>query len=135
MSGGDDGGSGQQRSMADILASIRRMVTEEPAAGLGPPGDGFRDSPGNGRADSSGEGAGDSPPPSLAETADAFEQAFAPSPREAHSAESPVVLPLSVEDLVRQALEPVLRQWLDDNLHDIVERVVRQEVRRVSGRD
>lgn len=39
-----------------------------------------------------------------------------------------------VEDLVREALEPMLREWLDANLQGIVERLVRQEIERMVRR-
>jgi cell pole-organizing protein PopZ len=41
---------------------------------------------------------------------------------------------LLVETLVRQAVEPMLRDWLDANLQGIVERLVRREVERLSRR-
>jgi len=41
---------------------------------------------------------------------------------------------LLVETLVRQAVEPALREWLDNNLQSIVERLVRREIERISRR-
>ncbi len=41
---------------------------------------------------------------------------------------------LSVEELVREALRPVLKAWLDEHLAPIVERLVRAEIERVVGR-
>lgn len=41
---------------------------------------------------------------------------------------------LLVETLVRQAVEPMLRDWLDANLQGIVERLVRREVERIARR-
>jgi cell pole-organizing protein PopZ len=41
---------------------------------------------------------------------------------------------VTMEGLVRDALEPHLKAWLDGNLSDIVERVVREEVRRLVRR-
>jgi cell pole-organizing protein PopZ len=38
----------------------------------------------------------------------------------------------TLEDLVREMLRPLLKGWLDDNLPGIVERIVRQEMERVS---
>ncbi|WP_165933813.1 DUF2497 domain-containing protein [Aquabacter spiritensis] len=38
----------------------------------------------------------------------------------------------TVEDLVKEILRPMLKTWLDDNLPRIVERLVRQEIERVS---
>ncbi len=39
--------------------------------------------------------------------------------------------PLTVEDLMREMLRPMLKAWLDDNLPSLVERLVRAEIERV----
>ena len=41
---------------------------------------------------------------------------------------------ITVEDMVREALRPMLKTWLDENLPPIVERLVRAEIERVVGR-
>ena len=40
---------------------------------------------------------------------------------------------LTLEDIVRDALRPLLQTWLDDHLPRIVERLVRDEIARVAG--
>ncbi|MCC6921055.1 MAG: DUF2497 domain-containing protein [Alphaproteobacteria bacterium] len=40
----------------------------------------------------------------------------------------------SIEGVVRALLKPMLKQWLDDHLTDIVESIVREEVARVASR-
>ena len=40
----------------------------------------------------------------------------------------------TVEELVREAVEPMLKQWLDTNLPRIVERMVREAIDRVVRR-
>jgi uncharacterized protein len=40
----------------------------------------------------------------------------------------------TLEDLVREEIRPLLKQWLDVNLPPIVERLVRAEIERVVGR-
>lgn len=40
----------------------------------------------------------------------------------------------SIEDVVREELRPLLKDWLDQHLPAIVERLVRAEIERVSGR-
>ncbi len=40
----------------------------------------------------------------------------------------------TVEDLVLEALKPMLKDWLELNLPELVERIVEKEVRRISGR-
>jgi uncharacterized protein len=38
----------------------------------------------------------------------------------------------TLEDLVKEMLRPMLKSWLDDNLPNLVERIVRAEIERVS---
>ena len=40
----------------------------------------------------------------------------------------------TLEGMVRQMLQPMLAEWLDANLADIVERQVAQEIARISAR-
>ena len=40
----------------------------------------------------------------------------------------------TLEDLVREMLKPILRDWLDQNLSSIVEARVQAEVERISRR-
>lgn len=40
----------------------------------------------------------------------------------------------TVEDLVQEALRPMLKEWLDENLATLVERLVEKEVKRLSER-
>jgi cell pole-organizing protein PopZ len=40
--------------------------------------------------------------------------------------------PRTVEDLTKELLRPMLKEWLDDNLPTIVERLVREEIERVA---
>ena len=40
----------------------------------------------------------------------------------------------TIEDLVREEVRPLLKQWLDTHLPPLVERLVRQEIERVAGR-
>jgi uncharacterized protein len=42
--------------------------------------------------------------------------------------------PRTLEDLVRDMLKPMLKEWLDANLPEMVERLVRAEIERVSRR-
>jgi uncharacterized protein len=41
---------------------------------------------------------------------------------------------LTIDDLARELLRPMLKEWLDENLPGIVENVVAKEVARISGR-
>jgi cell pole-organizing protein PopZ len=38
----------------------------------------------------------------------------------------------SLEDIVREMLRPMLKQWLEENLPGLVERLVRAEIERVA---
>jgi cell pole-organizing protein PopZ len=38
----------------------------------------------------------------------------------------------TLEDLVQEMMRPMLKDWLDDNLPGLVERMVRAEIERVS---
>lgn len=40
----------------------------------------------------------------------------------------------TLEDMVREEIRPLLKQWLDSNLPPLVERLVRTEIERVVGR-
>ena len=40
----------------------------------------------------------------------------------------------TIEDIVREELRPLLKEWLDANLPPLVERLVRAEIERVVGR-
>jgi cell pole-organizing protein PopZ len=39
----------------------------------------------------------------------------------------------TLEDLVKEMLQPLLKSWLDDNLPGLVERLVKAEIERVAG--
>ena len=40
----------------------------------------------------------------------------------------------TIEDLVREEIRPLLKEWLDAHLPPLVERLVRAEIERVVGR-
>lgn len=50
-----------------------------------------------------------------------------------HSEPRPVDTATTVNALVEASLRPMLRDWLDANLPDIVERIVAREIARISG--
>ena len=39
-----------------------------------------------------------------------------------------------LEDMVRDMLKPILKQWLDDNLPAMVDELVKREISRITGR-
>lgn len=68
-------------------------------------------------------------------TADAATAAFAGiagARRQAPPSPWPIGAGNTVEDLVREMLRPMLKEWLDANLPSMVERLVRQEIERIA---
>lgn len=43
--------------------------------------------------------------------------------------------PTTLESLMRSMLEPMLKQWLDANMPEIVERMAQAEIKRLTGKD
>ena len=71
--------------------------------------------------------------PEVANAATAsFAQLLQPSRRPADTQDRPTGDGLLVETLVRLAVEPMLKAWLDTHLEPIVERIVRREVERMA---
>jgi cell pole-organizing protein PopZ len=139
--------SGREPSMEDILASIKKVIAEEKVQRV---------------STSSADELEDAPLPeeetAEAEDADVLElnEPLAP-PIElgpplldegiaGHSRQSfeelqtiaatvppvPQVNPL--EDMVREMLKPILKQWLDEHLPQMVDEHVKREISRITGR-
>lgn len=87
-----------------ILASIRARVME----------------PGN-------DDEGDAPPPQA-------EKVVAPPVSLAHVTLPPGSGGITLEDLVRSMLAPQIKAWLDANMPEIVEKLAREEIRRLTGK-
>jgi uncharacterized protein len=126
----------QEPSMDEILASIRRLIAhDEPAKSAPLAGEPVRNEatrawPRSQPADPRpGQGSEPLKQPQLLSPAttaavdaalDALAQAAA-----AHS-------PRTLDDIARDLLRPMLTTWLDDNLPQLVERLVRAEIERLS---
>ena len=127
--------------MEDILASIKRVIAEEKEirAAAPPP-------------ESEGEGGDDDvleldrsmeavtvPPMDLGpplmedEVADESRQRLEALAVLAAST-PPVQQANPLEELVREMLRPILKQWLDDHLPNIVDEHVKREIHRITGR-
>ena len=52
--------------------------------------------------------------------------------RRDHPRRAPPVNPL--EDMVREMLRPILKQWLDEHLPQMVDEHVKREISRITGR-
>ena len=151
-------------SMEDILASIKRIIAEDGAAALNAPrtrsasraasGDAAPAPPGDPTPDPApgGTGADDDavleltdpvpgtpPTPSRLvspDAANASRQSLAALSkmivRPGPDAESPPGNTL--EALVRELLRPILKDWLDQNLPELVEGLVAREIARITGK-
>jgi cell pole-organizing protein PopZ len=138
--------------MADILASIRRIITEDAPPGGEPP----RVAIPVPEADE-GDDVLELGPPDVVGQAVSTPEPLAPAPstppasdgllsESAQQASQRALAALSgltidpraeantLDGLVREMLRPMLKEWLDANLPEIVERVVIREVARLSGR-
>jgi cell pole-organizing protein PopZ len=133
--------------MEDILASIRRILNEEEAAATQQTDEPFPltpemivSAPEPPPAPSPSSAADAAAPaeqgliaPAVAAAAAAalgsLTRSAAPERATRLSAGGP-----TLEDIVREEIRPLLKEWLDANLPALVERVVRSEIERVVGR-
>ena len=131
--------------MEDILASIKRVIAEEkelraavPPASEEPDGEGEDVL----ELDETMEAGPRSPePPPLELGPPLLDEAAADNSRHkleelsqvaASAPRAPQGNPL--EDMLREMLRPVLKQWLDENLPRIVDEHVKREITRITGR-
>ena len=119
--------------------SIRKLTGASPSAVAGPPIDAATpaaEPPSQPAAP--GNAAGRVPPAPLLSAAVSEAAAASlgrlgtPRERPAEPEASPGSGGRTLEAVVRDALDPLLRAWLDEHLPDIVERLVRAEIQRVA---
>ena len=131
----------REPSMEDILASIKRVIAEEKEIRAAAPPADPDDEPGEEdvlELDESMEAVTLPPvdlgPPLLEEeVADESRQRLEHLANVAATAPPPPqVNPL--EEMVREMLRPILKQWLDDHLPGIVDEHVKREIHRITGR-
>lgn len=129
-------------SMEDILASIKRVIAEEKEIRASAPRsvpDHFGDEPEEEdvlelepsmEADPEPLDLG---PPLMEEgAADSSRQHLEALASVAATAPPPPANPM--EEMVREMLRPLLKQWLDDHLPGIVDEHVKREIHRITGR-
>jgi cell pole-organizing protein PopZ len=137
--------SGREPSMEDILASIKKVIAEEKEMRtVGVPAPSLEDEPLPKETADAEEDVleldeplappADLGPPLLDENVaghsrEALEQL---STIAASVPAAPQVNPL--EDMVREMLKPILKQWLDDHLSKIVDEHVKREISRITGK-
>jgi uncharacterized protein len=119
-----------EQSMEDVLASIKRIISADVEAA--------RRLPVADRADDDVLELGDAKPGRdggdglvSARVAEASKAALA---NLAGLSIDPRAPGNTLDGLVREMLRPMLKEWLDANLPDLVERIVAREVARVIGR-
>ncbi len=137
---------GREPSMEDILASIKKVIAEEKELRTAASEEELEDSP---LPEDEGPDEdevdvlelneplappADLEPPLLDETVaghsrEALEQL---STIAASVPPLPQVNPL--EDMVREMLKPILKQWLDEHLPQMVDEHVKREISRITGR-
>jgi cell pole-organizing protein PopZ len=128
----------REPSMEDILASIKRVIAEEKE---------IRSVTATSLADEFGEDEDvleldpsmEAPPPDLgpplmeSEVADESRQKLEALASVAATAPPPPQYnPL--EEMIREMLRPILKQWLDEHLPAIVDEHVKREIHRITGR-
>ena len=156
---GKPAGQGEP-SMEEILASIRRIISEdgEPAkAGAAPPAS----TPPSGGSDvleltdmvEEPKPAAPTPVPAAAPRAKDGEEGLVSAPvataavgaltalvsakkeTERSMSENPMLVgngAMTLEMLIREEIRPILKQWLDQNLPPLVERLVQREIQRIA---
>ena len=133
---------GREPSMEEILASIKKVIAEEKDARSAESGPSQPEPPAEEPEEEDDvlelEEALAPPvdlgPPLLDESAaDASRSALDQLSTVAASVPAmPQVNPL--EDMIREMLRPLLKQWLDDHLPRLVEEHVKREISRITGR-
>ena len=131
--------------MEDILASIKKVIAEEKGQRVGPPVQAFVE-------ESASEPADEEEPEEILELDEPLappvdlgpplvDESIAGQSRDALEQLSTIASSVPaqtqvnpLEDMVREMLRPMLKQWLDDNLPKIVQDHVKREITRITGR-
>lgn len=132
----------REPSMEEILASIRRIITEDgdapPPAGAITLAAAAPDDDESGDAPAADVLELTQPLPDAADDGGLLSEATAAVASQSLSALSGLVVrnyegaDNTLEALVREMLRPMLRAWLDANLPELVERIVAREVERIT---
>jgi len=128
-----------EQSMEDVLASIKRIISADveaarrfpPTSGTGAPAAASAITPDD-REDVLE--LGESPDDEPLVSGKAVKASKAALAALANVTIDPRAGDNTLDGLVREMLRPMLKEWLDANLPDLVERVVAREVARIIGR-
>lgn len=133
----------REPSMEDILASIKRVIAEEKElrAAVPPPSPETAEEDGDIlELDESMTAEESAPPPAELGPPLLDEEAADTSRQKLESLSSlaatapPPAQGNPLEEMLREMLRPVLKQWLDENLPRIVDEHVKREISRITGR-
>jgi cell pole-organizing protein PopZ len=132
----------REPSMEDILASIKKVIAEEKemrSAVPVPAPSTDEESPGAPQEDVLELDEPLAPPmdlgPPLLDESAAGHSREALEQLSTIAASVPAPLPVNpLEEMVREMLRPILKQWLDDHLPGIVDEHVKREITRITGR-
>lgn len=137
------GDMSREPSMEDILSSIRRVIARDEAPGAArearaAPADDILDlnDEEDGEADAApetGELVSEASADAARQSLEALTAAIAPAVAAA-AAPAPAAAGRTMEDVVIDALRPMLKEWLDSNLPPLVEAMVAKEITRITGR-
>lgn len=135
------GDMSREPSMEDILSSIRRVIARDEAPGSAreartPEIDDILDLQDEEDADPAAvaeELVSEASAGAARQSLEALTAAVAPSVAAATVA-APTVAGRTMEDVVLDALRPMLKEWLDTNLPALVEAMVAREISRITGK-
>lgn len=136
------GDMSREPSMEDILSSIRRVIARDEAPGAARDAQAVRVEDILDLQDED-VGGGDLAPSNdelvSAASADAARQSLealsaAVTPEAAPASANATPAGRTMEDVVLDALRPMLKDWLDANLPSLVEAMVAKEISRITGR-
>ena len=128
----------REPSMEDILASIKKVIAEEKELRTAIPHS--EDEPDETAQDDVLEldeplaPPVDLGPPLLDEGAAGHSREALEQLTTIAATVTPVQVVNPLEDMIRDMLKPILKQWLDDNLPAIVDEHVKREISRITGR-
>ena len=129
----------REPSMEDILASIKRVIAEEKEIrAAAPPPEADAEEEDVLELDESMEAVATPPvdlgPPLLEEEAAGESRSKLEELANVAAAAPPPPQFNPLEEMVREMLRPILKQWLDDHLPAIVDEHVKREIHRITGR-
>ncbi|HEV2597578.1 DUF2497 domain-containing protein [Sphingopyxis sp.] len=136
------GDMSREPSMEDILSSIRRVIARDEAPGTAreiriPEADDILDlQDEEDRAEAeraNDELVSEASADAARQSLDALTAAVAPAVAAA-TVTAPAVAGRTMEEVVLDALRPMLKEWLDANLPSLVEAMVAKEISRITGK-